>query len=70
MSSIATNRNLTIGKAVKFGVTSSIGAIIAISLTYIITEFIGLHYLLAMIIGGAIALATKFVVNAIWTFRN
>lgn len=70
MSSIAVNRNLTIGKAVKFGITSLIGGIIVTGLTYVLTEFMGLYYLLGILVSGAIAIATKFVVNAIWTFKN
>ena len=62
--------NITIKKAFYFAISCGIGGVIIISGTYILTEILGIYYLLSTVIAGLFAYIVKFLVNAVWTFKN
>lgn len=62
--------NLTLSKAFRFLLAGSGGASIAFTLTYVLTEYANLWYMLSLVIGTGLGTIFNFVVNAIWTFRE
>lgn len=63
-------KNLTLAKLVQFGIASMIGAGIVAGGTYLFTEMLGLYYLISTALAGIIAFGIKFLVNALWTFKD
>lgn len=53
----------------KFFTVSTIAAIINLSLLYLITEFIGLWYILSQIVATGFSLAINFIGNKFWTYK-
>lgn len=64
------HRNLTPRKMVYFGVLSGIGALVVGGGTYLLTEKLGMWYILSTIISGGIAFWIKFIMSALWAFRD
>lgn len=64
------HKNFTLRKLFYFGLASGIGALILTGITYALTEWAGIWYLLSTIIAGTVAFAVKFIINALWTFNE
>jgi putative flippase GtrA len=54
----------------QFITVGGIGVIINISLLYLITEFIGIHYMLSEAIAFLIATIHNYLLNKTWTFKE
>ncbi len=61
---------LTLYKALKFGVTSIVGAGIVGGGTWVLTEYVGLHYMASTLIAGVVAFGIKFLMSALWAFAR
>ena len=61
---------ITLRKAFWFGITSGIGVLVVGGMTYGMTEWLGVHYILSVIISSIVAYALKFIVTAIWVFNK
>lgn len=57
-------------KFTKFIIVGSVGAGIQLSLTYMLTEWAGLWYMLSLCIAIVIATAWNFTGNLKWTFKE
>lgn len=64
------HHNITVRKAFNYGLTSGIGAVITLGLTYILTEWFNLWYMASVIIASLTAVTAKFIVTAIWVFKK
>lgn len=62
------HHNITLRKAIQFGIVSGIGAGILTGLTLLLTEKAGIWYLWSALTAGFISFVIKFVINARWTF--
>lgn len=62
--------NFTLTKLFKFGIASGIGAIVVAGGTYVLTEYMGIYYVVSTVITGVVAFSIKFVINAVWTFKK
>lgn len=58
----------TIVKFIKFAMVGGIGSIITFSLTWLLTEKLGLWYMVSMVFAVAVATVSNFILNNIWTF--
>ena len=63
------HKNFTVKKALYFGLTAVVGAIITLILTYAFTEWAGWWYMLSIMVASAIAIVVKFFITAIWVFK-
>ena len=54
----------------KFVVVGAIGTIINLLVLYILTDKLGVYYLLSAIISFLIAMTSNFILNKIWTFEE
>ena len=64
------HRNITLRKALYFSLASGVGAVIMLAVTFILTEIVGLWYIWSMVFAGGLAMMVKYVINALWTFRD
>lgn len=55
---------------IKFGLVGLIGVIINLGILYILTEYLGVHYLLSAFIGTSLAVTNNFLLNKVWTFKE
>jgi dolichol-phosphate mannosyltransferase len=55
---------------VKFGVVGGIGTIVNIIILYLLTEKVGIYYLISAIFSFIIAMSSNFILNKIWTFKE
>ena len=54
----------------KFCVVGASGVVVNEGLLFVLTEYVGLFYILSSIIGMEIAIITNFILNDSWTFRD
>lgn len=54
----------------KFAVVGLIGTVINILMLYLLTEKVGIYYLLSAIISFFVAMTSNFTFNKIWTFKE
>jgi len=54
----------------KFAFVGGIGTIINVLLLYILTEKVGVYYLLSAIVSFLIAMTSNFILNKVWTFKE
>lgn len=64
------HHNITIRKALYFGVTAGIGAGITWLLTWALTEFAEMWYMSSVVIASSVAIVAKFIITAIWVFND
>ena len=62
--------HVTARKVIYFGVVSLVGAGIVAGGTYILTEWLGFYYIWSTALAGAIAFGIKFLLSALWTFKE
>lgn len=55
-------------KFIKFGIVGTSGAIITFGLTWILTEKLGLWYMISVAIATIVAMISNFLFNNYWTF--
>jgi len=55
---------------VKFGVVGGIGTLINIAILYLLTEKVGVYYLISAIFSFLVAMSSNFILNKIWTFKE
>jgi len=55
---------------VKFGVVGGIGTLVNIAILYLLTEKIGVYYLISAIFSFIIAMSSNFILNKVWTFKE
>ncbi len=60
----------TLDKYSQFFSVSLVALLINISFLYILTEFLGIHYLISQVIAIGLALSINFLGNKIWTFSR
>ena len=53
----------------KFFVISTLAAVINLALLYLITEFLGVWYILSQIVATGFSLVVNFIGNKYWTYR-
>ncbi|RMD45280.1 glycosyltransferase family 2 protein [Candidatus Pacearchaeota archaeon] len=63
-------KKTVINEFVKFGIVGTTGAIINLSILYLLTEKLGLYYILSAIISFLVAMSSNFFLNKIWTFKE
>jgi len=63
-------RRKIIDEFFKFGIVGTLGAIINLGVLYILTEFVGVYYILSAVFAFIIAVTSNFFLNKIWTFRE
>lgn len=61
--------NVTLRKTTYYSIVSGLGALITFSFTFVFTEWLGLWYMASLAIASIASFVTKFVLNAIWTFK-
>lgn len=54
----------------KFFTISASSAIINLSLLYLITEYLGIYYLISQLIATLFSLTINFIANKKWTYKN
>ena len=59
-----------IKELVKFGVVGGIGTLVNIAILYLLTEKIGVYYLISAIFSFIIAMSSNFILNKVWTFKE
>jgi hypothetical protein len=64
------HHNLTIRKAIHFGIVSIIGGVILLGITYTMTEYGGQWYMYSTFVGGAVGVIVKFLLNSIFTYKQ
>lgn len=57
-------------KGSKFMIIGSIGAIESLTIQYLLTEFIGIHYLISAIIGFLVGFINNYFLNYYFTFKQ
>jgi hypothetical protein len=62
--------NFTIRKAISFGIVSLIGGVVLLGITYTMTEFGGKWYMYSALVGGAVGVVVKFILNSVFTYRD
>lgn len=55
---------------IKFGVVSGIGIALNFGITYVLTDIVGLWYMLSMCFAVAIVMIWNFTANSLWTFAT
>jgi dolichol-phosphate mannosyltransferase len=55
---------------IKFGVVGGIGTLINIAILYLLTEKVGVYYLISAIFSFIVAMSSNFILNKIWTFKE
>jgi dolichol-phosphate mannosyltransferase len=55
---------------VKFGIVGGIGTLINITILYLLTEKVGVYYMISAIISFIFAMSNNFILNKIWTFKE
>lgn len=64
------HRHFTIRNIFVYGISSLIGMAIVAGGTWLLTDKLGIYYVLSTAISGALAFGIKFVVTAIWGFND
>jgi len=54
----------------KFLIVGASGAIISLTTLYLLTDIVGLHYLLSYLIAGTLSISNNYFWNSIWTFKD
>jgi len=57
-------------KGSKFMIIGSIGAIENLTIQYILTDFVGIHYLISAIIGFLVSFLSNYFLNYYITFKQ
>ena len=60
----------TIREFIKFGIVGAIGTFVNIIILYLLTEKIGIYYLISAIFSFVVAMSSNFILNKIWTFKE
>ncbi len=55
---------------VQFGVVGGIGTLVNIVILYLLTEKVGVYYLISAIFSFIVAMSSNFILNKIWTFKE
>ena len=55
---------------IKFGVVGGIGTLINIIILFLLTEKVGVYYLISAIFSFIVAMSGNFILNKIWTFKE
>jgi putative flippase GtrA len=55
---------------IKFAIVGVVNTIIHMTILYILTEYFGVYYILASLIGFLVAVTNSFILNTIWTFNK
>lgn len=63
-------KRLPYAKFIKFCLVGSGGALIQLGMTYLLTEVVGLWYMLSLCIAIGLALIWNFTFNLKWTFKK
>ena len=63
-------RKVIASRFVKFCIIGSIGAVIQFGVTFLLTEFVQLHYMFSLAIAIGIATIWNFTGNLRWTFKG
>lgn len=59
-----------LGEIVRYLLTGTLGASINVGLAIVLTEYLGLHYLVSLFLCSMIVIAVGFFLNRSWTFRR
>ena len=60
--------NKLIKQILKFGVVGGIAFVIDYALLYVLTEFIGIHYLISSIISFSVSVIFNYILSVKWVF--
>jgi putative flippase GtrA len=58
------------GELIRYLVTGALGASLNVAITVLLTEYVGLNYLVSLTICGATVIVVGFFLNRNWTFRK
>jgi len=61
-------KKLSLGRFFKFNTVSLVGLLITVSAVFVLVNHIGLHYLVANLLGIGLATLWNFGLNLIWTW--
>ncbi len=59
-----------IGQFFKFALVGGIGTLVTILVLYLLTEKLGIYYIISAIFAFIIAMTHNFIFNKIWTFKE
>lgn len=59
-----------LGEMIRYVVTGAVGVSLNVAVAVILTEYVGLNYLLSLTICSAIVIVVGFFLNRSWTFRK
>ena len=59
-----------LGEFIKFGLIGVLNTGIHIAALYILTEYLGVYYIVASCIGFCLAVTNSFILNTLWTFKK
>lgn len=62
--------DITLKRLIKFLTVGASGAVISLSLLYLFTDIVGLHYMLSYLIAFVVAVANNYIWNSLWTFKD
>ena len=56
--------------AVKYYIVGASGILVNLGLLYVLTEFVGLWYILSYVVAISVSITTNFIFNKLWTFSD
>jgi putative flippase GtrA len=59
-----------LGEMLRYGITGALGASLNVAVAVILTEYVGLNYLVSLAICSAMVIVVGFFLNRSWTFRK
>lgn len=57
-------------RMVRFGVVGGLGVVVNMSILYVLAAWVGMRPLAAAVVATEASIATNFVLNDVWTFRD
>jgi len=60
----------TVKQFLKFAIVGVINTLINLLVLYVLTEFLGIYYLISAVFAFVVAVTNSFILNKIWTFQE
>lgn len=57
-------------KILRFAIVGGSGAVISLSVLFLLTDIAGLHYLVSYLIAGTLAITNNYIWHSRWTFKT
>jgi putative flippase GtrA len=66
---LASHPRGAIRQLLDFGGVGAIGTVIKLLLMYVLTDWLGLHYMVSYALSFAVVVTHNYLLNSVWTFR-